>query len=85
MTYYELVKLVVDDFKQSMNEEGFDSFKEMVRCYQWDSDDIRAEVEYIVNATKKAFMMDSDITIYDGSLEPYKYRDFIRLVRKELN
>ena len=78
--------MVADDFKQAMNEEGFESFKEMARCYQWDSDDIRAEVEYIINASKKAYMGDDGITVFDDvSDEPYKYRDFIRLVRKELN
>ena len=87
MTYKELVKFVADEFRKDLEFEGFDSFEEMVRCYQMDSDDIKREVVYTVNQTGRAYMDDEtgEITLFDDdSTEPYKYRSFIAKVRKEL-
>ena len=42
-TYAGLVKFVANEFENTCNEEGFDTFSEMTRCYQMDSADIRAE------------------------------------------
>ena len=85
MRYNELVKFVATDFREEVEENGFASFDEMTRCYQMDSSDIKAEVEAIINATKTAYMDDSGIVIFnEENTEPYSYKTFIRLVRKEL-
>ena len=49
MTFEKLAKLVADDFKATMLEEGFKTFKEMQRCYDWDAQDIKDEVSSIIN------------------------------------
>lgn len=77
-----LVKIVADDFRKDMEENGFESFQEMSRCYMWDSSDIRAEVEYIVNSSNLGYMGDEGLVLNNGDL--CEYKDFIRLVRKSL-
>lgn len=84
-TYIVLVNLVSDEFETVCNNEGFETFAEMVRCYQMDSADIKREVCAVVCSTKSAYMDEEngDITCDDAE-EPYKYRPFIAAVKKEL-
>ena len=49
MTFEELAKVVANEFKQTMKEEGFDSFKEMAECYWWTANDIKDEVDVIIS------------------------------------
>lgn len=86
MTYTELVKIVANEFESTCNEEGFSTFAEMTRCYQMDSADIKGEVVSVVRETKGAYMDEDsgEITLDDGSDEPYKYKPFIAAVKKEL-
>lgn len=83
MKYSDLVNIVATDFETSCKENDFETFADMCRCYMWDSSDIKAEVQWIVNDTNTAWMEESEITIDDGD-EPYKYKSFISDVRKEL-
>ena len=85
-TYAGLVKFVANEFENTCNEEGFDTFSEMTRCYQMDSADIRAEAAAIVRSVKDAYMDEDsgEVTLDDGSDEPYKYKPFITAARKEL-
>ncbi len=48
MTFKVLTQLVSDEFNRAVKEGGFDNFKEMKRCYDWEASDIRGEVDYIV-------------------------------------
>lgn len=50
MTINELAKMVADDFKATMKEEGFESFNEMAKCYWWDAADIRGEISYLAES-----------------------------------
>lgn len=86
MTLAKLIDIVVNDFKKSMLDEGFESFNEMAKCYMWDSSDIKQEVSSIINDQNNAYMDEEsgEITINDDSIEPYKYKMFIAKVRKAL-
>ena len=47
MNIDQLAKLVADDFKETMKENGFESFEEMKKCYWWTAQDIREEISDI--------------------------------------
>ena len=89
ITFEKLAKLVADDFQKTMDEEGFETFLEMKRCYMWEAQDIREEVESIISElSKKAweengetFFMSDDYTfIQIGICEEMSWRDFKKLV-----
>ncbi len=50
MKTQELVNAIANDFQQTMEEEGFETFVEMKECYWWDSQDIRDEVDGICHS-----------------------------------
>jgi len=52
MTFEALAKVVADDFRKTMKEEGFDSFKEMVDCYWWTTNDIKDVIDEIISNIK---------------------------------
>ena len=83
MDYRELVKVVVDDFVEEIVDNGFDTFADMARCYQMESEDIRTEVASVINSTKEAFFGEDGVIVIFGE-EPIKYRSFIADVRKDL-
>lgn len=81
MTFEKLAQMVADDFNETVNEFGFDSFKEMAKCYCWDSADIKEEVDGIIRA------IGAYIDELDGSLvimgdSTIEYRVFSRMWRK---
>lgn len=86
MTFIKLAKIVADDFMQTMNEQGFESFDEMKRCYWWDSNDIKAEVDSILQSVCEADAyideVDGSDVILDGGIIPY--RKFSAMWRKYL-
>lgn len=86
MTKYEiLVSYVADDFISDITDNGFETFNEMVRCYRMDSEDIKAEVQYLVNASRLAWMdSNGEITIFEYGESTIKYKAFIASVRKEI-
>ena len=85
MTYDGLVEMVVTCFLEDVKEGGFESFDEMVKCYMFDSKDIKREVEYLINFSGYAWLDEEGITIFgDDSYYPYPYRKFIASVRNHL-
>ena len=47
MTINELAKKIADEFKADMKEHGFETFKEMAKCYWWDATDVKGEISYM--------------------------------------
>lgn len=92
MTIKELARLVSDDFQKTMNEEGFETFNEMRRCYCWETQDIKEEVSSIINEIsakvweerkETVFMYDDYSTVIaDG--EDMSWRDFKKLIFENL-
>ena len=73
MTLEDLAKVVADDFKATMLDEGFNSFAEMARCYAWDSADIKDEVNAIIGSVD-AYIDEVDGTevIFDDDMISYR-------------
>lgn len=85
MTFEALAQVVADDFKETMDTFGFDSFNEMAECYWWDSKDIKEEVDSILRTKNTGAYIDecdgSLVIKEDGDIE---YRTFARMWRKLL-
>lgn len=47
-SFEQLAERVAESFKRLMEEEGFETFREMKRSYMWEADDIRFEICYYV-------------------------------------
>ena len=73
-TLDKAVELVAQSFVDTMKEEGFDTFAEMRDCYWWTTNDIKEEVEYMLQ--KDADDLD-DYTVYDDGQDVGNARDFI--------
>ena len=93
MTFEELAKLVAEDFKKTMDEEGFETFDEMKKCYWWSNDDVKEEVESIISVlTEKSvkdggeyfYMSDDHTFIQIGTFNDMSWRDFKKLVFSHL-
>jgi len=77
MNIEELAKRVADDFKATMEEEGFESFAEMKRVNWWEASDVRNEILDVAQ-----IMLDEE---YERDLEefgdhtkiPYTVRLFV--------
>lgn len=84
MKTQELVNGIVNDFLQTMENEGFETFIEMRENYWWESQDIKNEVDYIV--TKELNIPnDGEYNYYvDDMDEDLNYNKLIRMVYKEL-
>ncbi len=84
MNLNELVDAIVNDFIQTMKEEGFNTFSEMKNCYWWDSQDIKDEVDYICN--KQLNIPNDGLYNYylDDLKEDLTYSKLIKKVYSEL-
>ena len=89
MTFEKLAKLVAEDFQRTMDEEGFETFNEMKKCYDWEAQDIKEEVESIISELNKrayeengeTFYMSDDYTfIQIGIIDEMSWRDFKKLI-----
>ena len=63
MTIKEVAKKIAEDFNNAVIEDGFENFKEMKRCYDWDATDIRNEIDAMLSCYKVGIMMLDDGTI----------------------
>lgn len=76
MTFEELAVKVADDFRETMDEQGFESFDEMKKCYWWDSNDIKEEVNSILSSVRDADAyideIDGSDVILNGDTIPYR-------------
>lgn len=85
MSLDDITKAVRDDFKKTMDEEGFDTFKEMRDSYDWEPHDIREEIDYIVRSLDTDwFMLDDGTLVNDSTGEEVRYRDFKKMVLDSL-
>ena len=75
MTIRELAKLVAEEFNKAVKEAECENFKEMRRLYDWDANDIRGEISYMVREQEN--MYDSGIcSLDDGTMCNFKdFRD----------
>lgn len=94
MTFEMLAKLVADDFCNTIEKEGFETFSEMKKCYCWDAQDIKDEVRSIVDDLSKVywekekvsfFMADDSSFLEIGVCEEMSWREFKKLVFSYLN
>ena len=92
MTFERLAKLVADDFRKTMKEQGFTTFKEMKNCYDWDAQDIKDEVEGIITVLNRdmwketgTFLMSDDQSFLQiGFFDEMSYGNFKKLVFADL-
>lgn len=93
MTFEILAKLVADDFRNTMEEEGFETFQEMKKCYMWDAQDIRDEIVYIVTELsneywenhRESFSISDDGSFLEiGISKDMDYKEFKALVFSNL-
>lgn len=73
------VKLVADDFKATMIEEGFETFADMKKCYWWTSEDIKEEVDAILRLAESDWGIDIDGDVNNGG-EYISYKSFMSKV-----
>jgi len=77
-----IAEIIVKDFKQTMVEEGFESFKEMSKCYMWSKSDIVGEMSAILTSAKVDAMYDNgDFECDEGTVS---YKEMMSIVRKAI-
>lgn len=93
MTFEKLAELVSKDFQKTMDNEGFETFREMRKCYCWNMQDIKAEVYSIITELseeywkkyKRDFWMSDDYSfIQIGVCQEMSWGDFKKLVFSNL-
>lgn len=93
MTFSELAKMIADDFKKTMDSEGFETFDAMRRCYDWEPIDIKEEVDTIIReisekeyaaGNKESIWMWDDFTHVVIGWEDITYREFKKMVFSHL-
>lgn len=84
----KMIDIVAGMFVETMNEENFESFEDMARCYWWDSKDIKDEITYGINnlCSDIGYIFDdgSEIMTWDEK-ENMSYRTFASRVKKKVN
>lgn len=63
MTFQELAEIVAQDFLDLMEDEGFDTFKELKESYGWTWEDIKDEIDSSIDGNSismNIFMYMSD-------------------------
>ena len=81
-TFDEAAEYVAKDFISTMQDEGFETFQEMAKCYMWETDDIKSEVYYILQDTNCEMWDDgSELEIGQNSIE---WRKFSKLFRDKI-
>lgn len=79
----QMVKNVANYFLEGMKEEGFDSFEDMRRCYWWTSQDIKEEVDSVLNDYNWAIdEVDGSDIFDDENALVCSYRSFMAKVYK---
>lgn len=82
-SFDEVAQIVAEEFVQTMKEEGFEIFQEMVKCYMWETDDIKSEVCYILQNTN-CEMWDDGTQLELGN-KTMVWRAFSKLFRNKIN
>ena len=92
MTFNDVAKMVADDFKETMWENGFHTFTEMCICYMWDSQDVKEEVSFIISKLsdklwkeeRVSLWMSDDFSFIQLGFEDMSWKDFKKLFINEL-
>lgn len=85
MKFEILASKVAEEFRETMSQEGFDSFNEMAKCYWWSAEDIKEEVDEIIRSiddTACIDEVDGKSVILDG--DEISYRKFAAMWRKAI-
>lgn len=84
MTFTTLASKIAEDFNRSVVEEGFENFKEMKNSYDWEPEDIRTEIEYMVKEYGEndhfAMMDDGSLIQFTNDWPTMSYREFKKMV-----
>ena len=75
----ELIENVSNQFRKDMEFSECDTFSELVHLNDWESSDIRSEIEYMVNRMFGGSMFD-DGTIISPDDSEMRYREFKKRV-----
>ena len=78
-TFEAAADFVARDFAKIMKEEGFETFREMQKCYCWEPEDIRDEIMYTLEETEDCWMYDDGSTVVIG-FDDMPYGTFKRMV-----
>lgn len=82
VNFEEMATFVADSFIEAMQENGFETFGDMCDCYDWDTQEIREEIETCVDETG-GYCYDSMVTEPNMSCE-MPYREFKKMVMSKL-
>lgn len=101
MVISDVIRLVAKEFASIAKQEGYTSFQEMSRSYDWDASDIRSEIEYaatyVCNADYNKFIdlgkyprEYKGVTVYDDTSlsddsSEMSYKEFKKQVVAEVN
>lgn len=84
MTFEKLAKMVANSFKETMLDEGFETFKEMRDCYCMSSEDVKDEIDsiirYIANDTHADAWLSDDGSFVQVEGDDISYRKFNAMV-----
>ena len=88
MTFENLAKMVADDFQEDMIENGFESFDEMRRCYDWEWSDVKNEVDFTISEIARkehlALWMSDDQTFIQLGFDDIDWRSFKKMFLNNL-
>lgn len=82
-TAKQVIDFIVGDYLNTMREEGFDSWRDMSKCYRFESGDVKSEITYLVSLCEVGEMYDDGELITREECIPYKTVSAI--VRSECN
>ena len=85
MTFDSLAERVAKEFRVQMEDEGFETFSEMVKCYMWETSDIRNEVSSILkDVGDDAYVDEEDGNFVYLNGESISYSRFSKMFRNYL-
>ena len=79
----KLIRYVAECFKKTMMEEGFETFSEMSRCYDWGTREIKEEMSNIIFESGYGCLGDGYLELDSG--EYMEYKKFSAAVRRICN
>lgn len=82
-SFSQAAVIVADEFLQTMQDGGFNTFREMQECYWWEASDIREEISYILESKTDAYVFDDGSYVQFG-IDDMPYGEFKKLVFQKL-
>lgn len=82
-SFAQAADIVAEEFLQTMTDEGFNTFREMQKCYWWETSDIKEEISYTLESKTDAWMFDDGSYVQFGA-EDMPYSEFKKLVFQNL-